>query len=149
MKRILVAATLAASLVATAAVAATLPSLARFSYVGSLTVTDKSSPIAGVHHFYANATAKKALAKGGPFPAGAEFRGRLYEAEQNEFGVVAGRIKATTVMKKDPAAADTGGWAFSVVTPDGKSPKLDVKTACFQCHQKAQATDFVFSRALP
>jgi hypothetical protein len=128
--------------------AATLPSLRDFSYVGSLTVTDTSSPIAGLHHFFANAVAKKALWGGGPYPKGAEFRGRLYEVEQNEFGIIAGKLKATTVMRKDPAEKDTGGWLFSVVTPDGKTAKLDVKTACFTCHQKAKDRDFVFSRSL-
>ena len=133
---------------ASAALAATLPSLAGYAFVGSMTVTDKSSPIAGLHHFYANATAKRALAGNARFPKGAEFRGRLYEIEQTEFGIVAGAVKATTVMKKDPAATDTGGWLFSVVLPDGTKPNVDVKTACFACHEKAKFNDFVFSRRL-
>jgi hypothetical protein len=49
-------------------------------------------------------------------------------------------------MKKDKQATKTGGWAYSALEPDGKIKEIDPVKACFECHARAEETDYIFSR---
>lgn len=59
------------------------------------------------------------------------------------------RISELTVMRKSLSNENTGGWDFSMyknVRGKFKQQAIDPVTNCFLCHQRAQNTDFVFTK---
>ncbi|HHO47504.1 MAG TPA: hypothetical protein ENN06_03465 [Desulfobacteraceae bacterium] len=83
-----------------------------------------------------------------PYPEGTIFLGTVYKVEQDGELYNEGSGAVYTMMKKDPAAEETGGWLFASFTPDGKPVEQDVKTGCFSCHQPLKDRDHVFSSPL-
>jgi cytochrome P460 len=134
----------------TAAAELSLPKDAgSYRHVGSFIISDKNSPLFGIHHFYLNKTGEAAFEKGTAYPTGTIFIGRVYEAETTPDGALnEGKMLFQTYMKKDPSAKDTGGWIFAAFTPDGKQIPKDPKTDCFACHTPAKDSDYVFSKPL-
>jgi len=122
--------------------------IAKYKYVGSLVVTDKKRPRFGFHHFFLNRKGLRAFRQHGPYPPGTIFVNKVYAIEFLRGQINEGDLQAISIMRKDPAARKTGGWRFAVFAPDGKPIRIDAKKACFECHRKARATDYIFSRRL-
>ncbi|MDD3618228.1 MAG: cytochrome P460 family protein [Desulfobulbaceae bacterium] len=124
--------------------------LTGYRHIHSLVINDKESPLFGFHHFYINETGWETFKNQGPFPypEGTIFLGAVYKVEQDGELYNEGSGAVYTMMKKDPAAAETGGWLFASFTPDGKPVEQDVKTGCFSCHQPLKDRDHVFSSPL-
>jgi hypothetical protein len=124
--------------------------LSGYRHIHSLVINDKESPLFGFHHFYINETGWETFKNQGPFPypEGTIFLGAVYKVEQDGELYNEGSGAVYTIMKKDSAAEETGGWLFASFTPDGKPVEQDVKTACFSCHQPLKDRDHVFSSPL-
>lgn len=148
------AATLAAAIGLAAASAQEPPALPddfeRFMHVHSLVIADEESPLFGFHHFYLGETGRETFRTqaGFPYPEGTTFLGAVYGvatdgAEHDENGPL-----MWTLMRKDRAAEETGGWAFAAFEPDGSYIEQDEASACFECHTGVSDTDYVFSRPL-
>ncbi len=124
-----------------------------YKFIGSLIITDKQSPLFGIHHFYMN---KKGIEtfinKGGPYPDGTMIVDAVYEAVTGAGGMInEGKKLFYPVMIKDSnadEAKETGGWIFAAFDPDGKPMQMDVKKGCFECHSAAKDSDYVFSKPL-
>lgn len=124
--------------------------LSGYRHIHSLVINDRESPLFGFHHFYINETGWETFRNQGPFPypEGTVFLGAVYQVNQDGELYNEGDGAVYTMMKKDPAASETGGWLFGSFTPDGRPVEQDVKTGCFSCHQPLQERDHVFSRPL-
>jgi hypothetical protein len=109
------------------------------------------NPFAGIHHVYANDTARAGLARG-RFEAGSVLVFDLLEAVQGEHAITEGARKLVGVMVKDPKRfAATGGWGFEGFAGDSRERRLtdDGGQGCFDCHRQARERDFVFTRPRP
>jgi hypothetical protein len=53
------------------------------------------------------------------------------------------------MVKDSTKYASTGGWGFGHFNPDGKPGNGAFMHTCFPCHEKAKASDFVFTRYAP
>ena len=53
------------------------------------------------------------------------------------------------MVKDSTKYAATGGWGFGHFGTDGKPGNAAFMKSCFPCHQKAGATDLVFTRYAP
>jgi hypothetical protein len=107
-----------------------------------------------------NDTAIRAYREGKlPFPDGTTLARLAYSYDASEennaaFGrrqsFVAGHPKnGVQFMVKDSRKyAATGGWGFGQFN-DGKAVERAVLEACFPCHQRLAARDFVFTRYAP
>jgi Cytochrome P460 len=106
-----------------------------------------------------NETAMKAYREGKlPFPDGTILAALHYSyvpSEENNkvFGdaqsFVPGAPTNVQFMVKDSKKyAATGGWGFGHFA-DGKHGDAAFMKSCFPCHEKAQATDLVFTRYVP
>jgi Cytochrome P460 len=94
-----------------------------------------------------------------PFPDGTiiaalHFRHLPSEENNKVFGrdqsFVPGPPTNVQFMVKDSAKyAATGGWGFGHFTPDGKPGDEALMKACFPCHEKAKASDLVFTHYAP
>jgi cytochrome P460 len=94
-----------------------------------------------------------------PFPDGtiiAALHYRHVPSEENNkvFGqaqsFVPGPPTNVQFMVKDSAKyAATGGWGFGHFGTDGKPGDTAFMKSCFPCHEKAKATDLVFTRYAP
>ncbi|HEV2400175.1 MAG TPA: cytochrome P460 family protein [Candidatus Sulfotelmatobacter sp.] len=94
-----------------------------------------------------------------PFPDGAIIAAlhyRYVRSEENNrvFGqaqsFVPGSPTNIQVMVKDSTKyAATGGWGFGHFGTDGKPGAAAFMKTCFPCHEKAKATDLVFTRYAP
>ena len=49
------------------------------------------------------------------------------------------------MVKDSTKYAATGGWGFAHFSPDGKPGDAAFMKTCFPCHEKAKATDLVFT----
>jgi hypothetical protein len=118
-----------------------------YRHIHSLVINDKESPLYGFHHFYINETGWETFKNQGPFPypEGTIFLGAVYKVNQEGEQYNEGAGAVYTIMQKDPAAKETGGWLFGTFSPDGELLDQDVKKACFSCHQPLQDRDHVFS----
>lgn len=121
-----------------------------YRHIHSLVINDKQSPLFGFHHFYVNEAGWEIFANQGPFPypKGTIFLGAVYKVEQDGMHYNEGSAAAYTIMQKDPAAEETGGWLFGTFGPDGKLVEQDVHEACFSCHAPFKDQDYVFSSPL-
>jgi len=124
----------------------------RWVHVGTgVVVPGTSSQLAseeGMHHIFANPKAAEGYATGN-FADGSIVVYELREPKQMNGVIVEGDRKRLDVMIKDsPKYASTGGWRFERFWP--KDPTQDAVqdggASCFQCHSKANAHGFVFSR---
>lgn len=94
-----------------------------------------------------------------PFPDGTILAALHYShspSEENNkvFGraqsFVPGKPTNIQFMVKDSTKyAATGGWGFAHFTPDGKPGDAAFMKTCFPCHEKAKATDLVFTHYAP
>jgi len=94
-----------------------------------------------------------------PFPDGTiiaalHFRHLPSEENNKVFGrdqsFVPGPPTNVQFMVKDSAKyAATGGWGFGHFTPDGKPGDEALMKTCFPCHEKAKASDLVFTHYAP
>lgn len=58
-------------------------------------------------------------------------------------------IQELTTMRKTNINQETGNWEFKMFTKMGRSfreVEINPITNCFSCHQRAQNTDFVFTK---
>lgn len=105
-----------------------------------------------VRHIYANAKAVDGLRTGtfaegamfvaDWFPLKVKYPGNLDEAARDR----------TDVMIKDARFTGTGGWGYDQFAGDSREiRRIDgaAPNACFECHTKVKARDFVFSRLRP
>jgi len=53
------------------------------------------------------------------------------------------------MVKDSKKYAATGGWGFGHFGTDGKHGDAAFMKSCFPCHEKAKATDLVFTRYVP
>jgi hypothetical protein len=106
-----------------------------------------------------NETAMKAYREGKlPFPDGTVLAALHYSyvpSDENNkvFGdaqsFVPGAPTNVQFMVKDSKKyAATGGWGFGHFA-DGKHGDAEFMKSCYPCHEKAKATDFVFTRYVP
>lgn len=94
-----------------------------------------------------------------PFPDGAiiaalHYRHLPSEENNKAFGrdqsFTPGPPTNVQFMVKDSTKyASTGGWGFGHFNPDGKSGDEAFMNTCFPCHEKAKASDRVFTRYAP
>ena len=94
-----------------------------------------------------------------PFPDGtvvAALHYRHFPSEENnkvfgrEQSYVPGPPTNVHFMIKDSTKyAITGGWGFGHFNADGKAADEAFMKTCFPCHEKAKASDFVFTRYAP
>lgn len=106
-----------------------------------------ADPFEGIHHVYANDRALLGL-QGGDYAPGAVIAFDLLNVSTADNAVVEQDRKFIGVMAFDPAAfAATGGWGFEAFAGDSQTERVvtDGGVACFNCHQSASKTDYVFS----
>ncbi len=106
-----------------------------------------------------NDVAMNAYRKGKlPFPDGAiiaalHYRNVASDENNKVFGRVQSFVPGTPtniqfMVKDSTKYAATGGWGFGHFQ-DGKPGTAAFMKSCFPCHEKAKATDFVFTRYAP
>jgi len=105
-------------------------------------------PFGGIHHIYANAKAFSGLTNG-EYESGAIFVFDLLEYVERDKTIVEANRKRIDVMQYDPSRfTATGGWGFDTFVGNSMVERVeqDVVSACFGCHQSAEASNFVFSQ---
>jgi cytochrome P460 len=106
-----------------------------------------------------NDVAMKAFREGTlPFPDGtilAALHYRYVPSDENNkiFGKVQSFVPGAPtnvqfMIKDSTKYAATGGWGFGTFQ-DGKPANAKSMKSCFPCHEKAKATDLVFTRYVP
>lgn len=117
-----------------------------WAHAKSMVIPDKAHGLYGFHHVYVSPNARKAYQDGKfPLPEGATLVVPFFEVETRDGATHQGPLKMVAVMHKDKKAADTGGWRYGAFDPAGKVMELDVKQACYACHEGQKARDYVFS----
>jgi hypothetical protein len=119
-----------------------------YTHIGSLIITDKTHPLAGIHHFYMNAKGVKAFGKGEKYPDGTIIVDAVYEIVESGGILNEGKRAFFPVMKKNSEMKDTGGWEWAAFSPDGKLLDKDPKKDCLSCHDSVKDSDYVFSKPL-
>jgi hypothetical protein len=102
----------------------------------------------GMHHIFANQKAVDGYASG-DFAEGSIIVYELREAQQKNGVIFEGERKRVDVMIKDSNLyKDTGGWRFERFwgTDETQNALHDSGASCFQCHSKAKAHGFVYSK---
>lgn len=103
----------------------------------------------GMHHIFANQKAADGYATG-DFADGSIIVFELREAQRKDNGIILeGERKRVDVMIKDANLyKDTGGWRFEQFWGNDQAQNAvhDSGATCFQCHSKANAHGFVFSK---
>ena len=94
-----------------------------------------------------------------PFPDGTVIAALHYHhvpsGENNKvFGQAQSFVPGTPtnvqfMVKDSTRYAATGGWGFGHFGTDGKPGDAAFMKSCFPCHEKAKATDLVFTRYVP
>ncbi len=105
-------------------------------------------PFGGIHHIYANPKALDGL-RSGNYESGAVFVFDLLDFTDRDRTIVEGERKRIDVMQYDPDRfSGTGGWGFDTFVGNSKSERVDqnVVNACFDCHQSAAKSNYVFSQ---
>jgi hypothetical protein len=103
----------------------------------------------GYHHIYANAIAMEGY-RTGKFPNGSIIAVDFLEMIDNESKIDEGERRYIDVMVKDTVLySTTGGWGFEEFDGNSKSirkiTQANAHAACYTCHTKRLANDFVFS----
>jgi hypothetical protein len=93
-----------------------------------------------------------------PFPDGSIIAALHYKnVPSDENNKIFGRVQSFVpgpptniqfLVKDSKKYAATGGWGFGHFQ-DGKPADAAFMAPCFPCHEKAKATDFVFTRYAP
>lgn len=102
----------------------------------------------GIHHIYANMTAREGYASG-RFPDGAKIVFDLLAEESGGNALQEGKRKVLGVMVKDAKRYKaTGGWGYEAFEGDSRTKRLvtDMQASCHGCHAAQKASDFVFSK---
>ena len=102
----------------------------------------------GMHHIFANQKAVDGYASG-VFTDGSIIVYELREVEQKNGVIFEGERKRVDVMIKDSSLyKDTGGWRLERFWGADQTQNAihDSGASCFQCHSKASAHGFVFSK---
>lgn len=116
-----------------------------WTHTQSMVIVDRSNGLYGIHNIYANDIALPTLKKNGSHREGAEFAVTFHELVTKDGGTVQGKRIKVGFMKKDGKASKTGGWIYSALGPDGLPKEIDPVKACFECHKKAEAREYIFS----
>jgi hypothetical protein len=128
-----------------------------WTHLGSVTTepTEKTRerlPHGIIHHIYANAKAMEGL-RTGKYPEGAMFVADWFPLKAKYPGSFEeGARDRTDVMVKDVRFAATGGWGYDQFKQDSKEIRTvngAAPNACFECHTKVKARDYVFSKLRP
>ncbi len=111
-----------------------------------------TAPHGMVHHLYANEKALTGL-RTGVYPEGAMFVADWFILKEKYSGSFdEGARDRTDVMIKDARFATTGGWGYDEFAQDSKVIRVVgpvAPNACFNCHAKVKARDYVFSALRP
>ncbi len=119
--------------------------------------TDKDGPSGYYRETYADQAALDAVKAGKPIPYGTVLVRAVYDVLRDSKGVPAkdanGRLTKTkllsvNVMEKRAGWGgrySAGEWDFQSFAPDGTRRAKPSASACFACHNRVQAQDFVFS----
>ena len=102
----------------------------------------------GMHHIFANQKAVDGYASG-VFTDGSIIVYELRAVEQKNGVIFEGERKRVDVMIKDSSLyKDTGGWRLERFWGTDRTQNAihDSGASCFQCHSKASAHGFVFSK---
>ncbi len=108
-------------------------------------------PFGGIHHVYANSKAMSGLT-GGQYEDGAVFVFDLLNYDDSNKTIVETDRKRIDVMQKDSEQfSETGGWGYDTFVGDSATERLgqDVVVACYGCHIRAKASNYVFSQYRP
>ena len=126
-------------------------SFRRWVHVGTGVILPGANPQLmseeGMHHIFANQKAINGYSSG-DFSDGSIIVYELREAQQKNGVIFEGDRKRVDVMIKDSSLKDTGGWRFERFWGYDQTQNAvhDSGTSCFQCHSKANAHGFVFSK---
>ena len=102
----------------------------------------------GMHHIFANQKAIDGYASG-DFADGSIIVYELRESQQKNGIIFEGERRRVDVMIKNSSLyKSTGGWRFERFWGNDQTQNAIrvAGTSCFQCHSKANAHGFVFSR---
>lgn len=102
----------------------------------------------GIHHIYGNDEALQGLERK-RYEPGAVFVFDLLSVREHEETLIEGERKRVDVMRFDPRRfASTGGWGFETFVGNSRSERLEqnVATSCYQCHQSAESSGYVYSK---
>ncbi len=105
-------------------------------------------PFGGIHHVYANPKAISGM-DSGEYESGSTFVFDLLNYTEDSQTITEGARKRIDMMLYDSSRyAASGGWGFATYMDENKTLPIaqDVQRACFQCHQSAEPTSFVFSK---
>jgi len=117
-----------------------------WTHTKSMVIVDRSNGLYGMHNIYANNIALPTLKEGGTYREGAAFAVTFHELETKDGGTAQGKKIKVGFMRRDAKAAQTDGWIYSALGPDGLPKEIDPVKACFECHKKAKDSDFIFSK---
>jgi|SRR5579863_9969978 len=124
----------------------------RWVHVGTGVILPGANPALiseeGMHHVFANPAAAAGYASG-DFAEGAILVYELREAQQKNGVISEGERHRVDVMIKDSKKySATGGWRFARFwgADQAQDAVSDKGASCFECHAKAEAHGFVFSR---
>lgn len=108
------------------------------------------NPFKGIHHIYANESAKDGYASG-KFADGSVIVFDLLDYNHSGKTLTESSRKLIGVMEKnDKKFAQTGGWGFEAFSGDTEERIVsDGGVSCFGCHASQKSADFVFSKARP
>jgi hypothetical protein len=128
-----------------------------WTHVGSvITERDEKTrerlPHGIIRHLYANAQAVEGL-RTGKYPEGAMFVADWFPLKVKYAGNLHEDARdRTDVMIKDARFTATGGWGYDQFKKDSKEIRTingAAPNACFECHKKVEARDYVFSKLRP
>lgn len=108
-------------------------------------------PFQGIHHIYANDEAMRGL-RDKQYADGAVFVFDLLSYDNSNHLIVEQGRKRIDVMQYDELLfSETGGWGYDTFVGDSRSERMqqDVVTACYQCHEAAKETNYVYSEYRP
>jgi hypothetical protein len=119
---------------------------------GTVTTEQKlAAPHGLLHHVYANETALEGY-RTGHFPEGAVLVADWFVLEPAGPELVQGPRKSLNVMIRDARYSATGGWGFEDFARDSHTTRNVGSKAvamCFECHGRAKAHEYVFSKLKP
>jgi hypothetical protein len=133
-----------------------------YEYLGSWTIADEKAPGAKqIHMVYASPGTVAAYRANARFPDGTVLVKEVYAAVTSPMttGTVshAARLTGWFVMVRDNHGHHAGnklwgdgwGWSWFDVTNPSRTTSTDYKTDCRQCHEPAQATEWVYTKGYP
>jgi len=125
------------------------PGARNWTHVRSMVIPDAEDPMHGFHDVYANPSALEALKAGKAVPPGGEFALFIHDVAKDGDALVPGALRRQSFQRKDPAAKETAGWAYSSFDAQGKPVEVDAKE-CHACHvAQAKDRDYVIVRYVP